>query len=377
MATTEERELLRANKHGPVLQLWLDKDSQHQHVASALRKNKTVTTVSVFVEEDFMESPLQDIAHLFRAIGCLPLQNLYIYSFGRNFDVFPIRLLIEVFSRAKKLEVLTMYFIELGGKKKHFDAFEAAIRGHPSLREFRLENCRLPDDYLNTHGLDQFVKTLGTLPKIEKIDLFATEMGYLGTLSKESMANLAGIKNLACLSLINFALGNDHITALSQALKGNTNLTELAISCDPKFCSALAPVIATNQTLNQVKVRMDSLDDDVFVQSIAGGLKDNKSITRFDLQGDVQNKLSVASQKIFADMLEKNSTLEYLEIPLTDQDSKMKAKYYLKLNQTGKRGLMENPGTSKKELVNALAYVGDDLDCLNHFLATKPTLVHD
>jgi hypothetical protein len=376
MATKEDRELLRRNEHGPVLQLWLGRDAKNESIASALRHNRTVTTVSVFVEEDFSDCSMEELVILFQAIGRLPLQNLYIYSFGPDCDVLPVRLLMEVFERAKQLEVLTLYFVELGGKKKHFQAFAQAMRGHPSIREVRLENCRLPDEQLNTYSVDPFVAALRTLPRIEKVELFATELGFLGTMNCKTLAAMAAI-HVTSLSLVNFSIGNDHIEALSNAIADNESLTDLCISCDPEYCSALAPMIATNKTLTSFKVRLETLDDDDFLLSVAAALKENTSITRFELQGVVQDNMSEISQRAFADMLETNIALEHIQIGWTNEDAKMKARYFLKLNQTGKRGLMQNPGASKDELVDALADVGDDLDCLNHFLATKPTLVHD
>jgi hypothetical protein len=377
MVTKEDRDLLRKNKYGPVLEMWLGRDAQLDSIASALRKNRTVTTVSVFVEDDFNECLLPDLVGLFQAIGSLPLQNLYIYSFGPDCDVFPVRLLMELFERARKLEVLALYFIELSGKNKHFRAFEQALRRHPSIREFRLENCRISDEQLNTYSFYPFVEALRTLPKIEKVDLFATELGFLGTMNCETIAALAAIK-LTSLSLINFPLGNDHINALSNAIAENEILTDLSISCDPKYCSALAPMISTNKTLTSVKVRLEAMDNDGFLQSVAMGLKDNTSITRFELQAVDQDYMSEDSQRAFADMLEENITVEHMDIGgWTSEDAKMKARFFLKLNQTGKRGLMQNLGASKDELVDALADAGDDLSCLNHFLATKPSLIHE
>ena len=106
MADKKTRDLLRSNKHGPVLQLWLNKTSKNGATAMALEQNKTVHTVSVFVEEDYMENSHEQLMVLFDEIGRLPLRNLYIYSFGKNYDTFPIKLLIHLFDYADHLQVL-------------------------------------------------------------------------------------------------------------------------------------------------------------------------------------------------------------------------------------------------------------------------------
>jgi hypothetical protein len=377
MADKKTRDLLKKNKHSPVLQLWLDKKSPNGVTAMALEKNTTVHTVSVFIEEGFMENSHEELMFLFDEIGRLPLRNLYIYSFGKNYDVFPIKLLIHLFDYAEHLKVLAMYFVELGGHERYFKTFGEIVKKHKHLKEFRLENCRLSANMLNTLAFDQFVTTFTTLPNIEKIELLAAEMGSLGLLTPPGLLHMAKCKTLTHLSLINFPFTNLHMTSLAEAINSNKNLTELAISCDPEYCTNLAPMLATNRTLEVVRLKLQELKNEVFLHRLAVGLKENKSITRFELTGEKHNRMSKKNQQDFASVLEKNQTIEMFEINFWDHDSRHKVQYYLKLNQTGKRDLMKNPEMNKDELVSALAYVGNDLDCLHHFIKTNPNVVHE
>lgn len=377
MADKSTRDLLRKNKHSPVLQLWLNKDSKNGATSLALEQNTTVHTVSIFIEEDFMEGSHEELMALFDEIGRLPLTHLYVYSLGRNYDVFPIKLLLHIFDYAAHLQVLTMYFVELGGHERYFRTFEKVIKDHKQLREFRLENCRLSDEILGSVIFDKFVSTISTLPKIQKIDLLATEMGTLGNLTPSALAKMAASETLRSIELLNFTFTNEHIAALSEVVNSCENLTELSISCDPKWCTNLAPMLAKNKTLTTLKLRLVDLYDSVFLHQVALGLAMNKTMTRFEIQGENSNKMSKRSQKFFVDMLEKNQVIEHLDINFSDEEYRNKVVFYLKLNQTGKRNIMQNPNAKPRELINALAYVGNDLDCLHHFLTAKPSMIKD
>ena len=140
--------LLSENKHGPALQLWLESDSDRKAITRALRGNISVSTVSVFVDEDFEAAPFQELVDLFCTIGDLPLRYFYLYSFGQSYDVFPIHLLTIILKHATQLATITMYFVELGGTAEDIDSLGATLQNHASLTEFRLENSRLSDELL-------------------------------------------------------------------------------------------------------------------------------------------------------------------------------------------------------------------------------------
>ena len=104
MATKEERQLLVTNKHGPTYKLHLNKETKRTTIAKALLANQTVKHMSIFVESNFMTgvSP-ESLRKLFRAIGSLPLENLHIYSYGDNMDIFPVQLIGDILKVAFKL----------------------------------------------------------------------------------------------------------------------------------------------------------------------------------------------------------------------------------------------------------------------------------
>ena len=175
--------------------------------------------------------------------------------------------------------------------------------------------------------------------------------------------------------MLNFELHNNHILSLRNVLNANTTLEDLSISCDPNRSRFLLGLIATNTTLTQLHLQLDTLDDDEFLQRvIANGLEMNSALTTFELRGEVSNRMSYKSQQSFVAMLEKNYTLEYLHIFLSDEDLRSKMKFFLKLNQTGKRKLVQNPDAILTELVDSLAFVSDDLDSLFYFLVNRPCL---
>jgi len=144
MSTKEIRKLLATNKHGPAFKLHLNKDTKRTTIAKAFFANETVKCMSIFVEGGFMnEVSPASLHNLFRAIGSLPLEELYIYSYGNNMDVFPVQLIGDVLRVAFKLEVLACYFLELGGDKISFDKLQDDLIEHPSLREVPIQDCQL------------------------------------------------------------------------------------------------------------------------------------------------------------------------------------------------------------------------------------------
>jgi hypothetical protein len=384
MTTRETCDLLRQNGKVPVLQLWLDKGSDRIGITEALKLNGTVNTVSIFIEDDIAEAPIHELSDLFKAIGSLPaLQFVYIYSFGQNYDILPFSLLACILEEAQLLEIITLYFVELGGNKSECDRFQESIRYHPSLREFRLESCRLSEEGISANSMREFMETLASMPNIEKVDLIATEMGYLGDASKESVKALCKTNTLSALSLINFSLSSEHIAAIRHGLEAppyapKSKLTELSISCDPKEASNIYSLLdSNNNSLERLRLRLKTLDDDESIEKLGDSLVKNKSIKRFHLLGELKNRLSRKSQQTFASMLEQNSVLEHLDVGISDEDLRSKIKFYLKLNQTGLRELMHSPEATRPQLVGALIEVKNDLDCLVHFLGSRPCLCKD
>ena len=377
MTTREERRLLANNQHGPVLKLELNQNTKRSAIAKALYQNKTVESVSIFIQEKFfVDVDPNNLHNLFRAIGSLPrLTSLTLYSYGEKIDVFPTTLLTDVVSVAAKLEVLTLFFLELGGTTVSFEPFEEAIRMHPCLREFKLENCRLGDFLLNSLTADRFVNTLSTLPNLERVELSASQMGYLGVITPRSLEIFAArTENLQSLSLINLVFDNDHICALSRALRHNKELTQLTMSVDPAYNTKLPALLATAEHLEYVKLIFPTLDNESFLIKIAKGLSKSESITRLELEGELSTRMSLKAQQAFVAVLDKRTDVEHLDVPITNRSLRKKVRLFLKLNNTGKRHIMRDPNSTRYEMVKALAHVRNDLDCLFYFLRMKPVL---
>jgi len=377
MATSLDRRLLETNQHGPVLKLPLNQNTKRSAIAKALNHNKTVESVSIFIEPKFyVDVDPVNLHNLFRAIGSLPkLTSLTIYSYGNNFDTFPTTLLTDVVTVAAKLEILTLYFVELGGTKKSFEPFEEAIRLHPSLREFRFENCKLSDVLLNSLCADRFVKTLSTLPNLEHVELSASQMGYLGVITPRSLETLVGrTEKLSSLSMINLVFDNEHLSALARALKYNKDIKKLTMSADPKFNTKLPALLATAKSVEDFTLLFDNLEDESFLVKIAKGVSKNEGLKRFTIKSEAGDMLSRKAQIAFVAALDKKPNLIHLDVPLNNRVLRKKSLLFHKLNQTGKREIMRDPNSSRYEMVRALAFVREDLDCLFHFLRTKPIL---
>ena len=378
MATKEERQLLVTNKHGPTYKLHLNKETKRTTIAKALLANQTVKHMSIFVESNFMMgvSP-ESLRNLFRAIGSLPLENLHIYSYGDNMDIFPVQLIGDVLKVAFKLEVLACYFIELAGGKVSFDKFQDDLIEHPSLREVRFESCQLSDRMLTTHGItDKFFEALASLPNLESLDLTAPEKGYFGTISPAYLEHVAGTtERLSSLNLINFVLDNEHMSALNRALRINRDLVDLAISVSPDINSKLPALLATTRYLRHLKLQFDTLDDEKFLLKIAKGLEKGNNISRFELLlGDNPARLSPRCQRAFSAVPEKNGNIQYMDVEITDRRLASKAEFFLEVNSDGTRQMFENPYSTTEEIMDALIFASDDLQMVYYFLRTRPSL---
>ena len=378
MATKEERHLLATNKHGPNFKLTLNTATKRTTIAKALFANNTVKHVSLFVEGNFMNEVSPESLHnLFRAIGSLPLESLYIYSYGDNMDIFPVQLIGDVLKVSFKLEVLACYFLELGGGKVSFDRFQDDLIEHPSLREVRFESCQLSSRMLATHSItDKFLEALASLPNLEKLELSAPEKGYFGTITPAYLEHLAGTTDrLTSLNLINFVLDNDHMSALNRALRMNRDLTELTLSVNPELNSKLPALLATTKSLRYLKLQFDSLENEKYLLKIAKGIEKSNNISRFELlQGDEPDYLSPKCQKAFAAIPQKNGNIEHLDVDFTDKKLRSQVDFFLEVNSDGTREMLENPYSTRSEIIDAMIYVRDDLDMLYYFLRTRPSL---
>jgi len=379
MSTKEIRKLLATNKHGPAFKLHLNKDTKRTTIAKAFFANETVKCMSIFVEGGFMnEVSPASLHNLFRAIGSLPLEELYIYSYGNNMDVFPVQLIGDVLRVAFKLEVLACYFLELGGGKISFDKFQDDLIEHPSLREVRFQDCQLSNRMLETHTIiDKFFEALSSLPKLEKLELTAPEKGYFGTVTPAYLEHLAGTtERLTSLNLINFVFDNEHISALNRALKTNRDLTELAISANPEFNSKLPALLATTKSLTDLTLQFDSIQDENFLLKICKGIGISRNISRFQLlQGDAPEYLSRKCQNAFAMLPQKNGNIERLDMSIEDKDWKETVDFWTEVNSDGTREMLENEHVTREEVLDALVFNRDDVAMLHYILSMQPGLV--
>ena len=358
-----------------LLQIWLDIRADRIGLADALNGNTITDTVSVFIDEKLEDAPYGELLSLFDAIGSLAsLRHFYIYSFGAStFGVLPVELLARVMKhKDTKLETLTLYFLELGGSLVEYLLFEESLRYHPSLQEFRLESCQLSNEGLELYSTGRLLISLSTIPNLEKVEISATDTGSLGALPGRAIETICDSYILTTLSLINFPFSNEHITAIKKGLATNRNLKDLALSCDPKASSKL-PDLLQEESLEIFKLRLNTLENDEFIQAIAKSLKTNTSLKRFDLRGEIKNRLSIKSQQVFVAAMERNTTIENLEVPIPVDELQKKIKLYLKLNQSN-RSLYQCPSATNTKLVESLILSSNDLDCIFSFLSMRPSL---
>lgn len=172
----------------------------------------------------------------------------------------------------------------------------------------------------------------------------------------------------------------DDVAFLCQALASTTTLRKLLLSCDmgPTAALALGQLLQTLPLLQHLALRIDHLQDPDSPHLLAQALQ-NCALQHFHLSGDAAPELSTRAKLAFRDMIQCNSSLEFVRLDVSDYALQSEIAFYLQLNHKGRRALFQ-----KKELqqtqdnnestlwVQALCQNATDVRALHYFLALHP-----
>lgn len=184
------------------------------------------------------------------------------------------------------------------------------------------------------------------------------------------------------------------MVAMPCALQDNTSLTELRLSCQLEAAGSLAIANCMRRNANidvliihntgttqdsdsagsSLDISSSSLDTRAISGSrfaeIAHALRSNQSLKTFPLQG---TRLTIPVQNTFLDMLRQNYTLNIISLLDLTSELENEMDMYTLLNRSG-RGRLFIEGSSRREWIDTMAIVSEDLDCLFYLLSTRSSL---
>lgn len=239
-----------------------------------------------------------------------------------------VSLVGKVLDDCNGLEVLELGHMTLEGSPNDFQKFNESLKNHASLKEFILTDFNVADDSIK---LDDIVKTLGVIPTLDivKLSCKTSEAHFSG----DSLGPLSESHTLSELHLSRFDLTQNHVDLLAAAIEKTDHLKVLnlvRVGINDDMAVRLGGAIGINKTLERIDLSSNKIRDDGCV-AIADGLKANGSVKFVRLWGN--KGIGATGFKALADMLDQNTTLERLEVPMEDAGVCVKIEEHLSKNR--------------------------------------------
>lgn len=330
-----------------------------------------------------------EITTLFQSLRHIPrLQHLKLNCVGLLDVAFPLRLLTQVLTHTsatlQSLElddvVLTTTTTTTATPSQAVVVVTELVTAiqQRQLSEFRLFGC-LADDTLQQPSslLDPLWASLASLKRVE---LDAVDDGLLGSIQAETVGQLARSTTLQHFHLNGFALDNECLLQLADALQHNTTCLEdlsldlYSVGQPGTGAFALAESLRINSHLKRLQLSIShAWNDETFLKAIARALS-----TDCTLQSLILGTCAVirdSTAHAFAEMMVQNCTLERLQLSRYAGEWKPILSYYLLLNRQQRGYFHKNYGSlSRRAWMEGLDRVRDDLDGLYYFLQMNPSV---
>ena len=351
---------------------------------SACRRRLEISTnvrdVAVKVLRAQYETGFEKTKTLFQ--GLRDLKKLKNLSFEPKDENNPCVVLLQTLtaalSHSHNLKDLYIGNVTLQGfSLEEIAAFISCLRQRQSLEEIALVGCKI-SPIARTPYLDSIVRGIVDLPQLRVVQLQATAMDSLGTLSSAAVSALCQCKTLRELNLVGFDLTDDQFMTAARALETGKRLQELSLA----FCNfnivtsaALAKMLRRNSTLKLLELTpKDRIEEKLLIQ-IAEALEENTSLTHFALDGDF-GPITAPTKDAFERMLEENFVLESFRL-YTSVQPYPEFQMYLRLNKVGRKHLLSHKGRPQRnDWLDTIHHVNDSLDCIFYCLSVNPFLCH-
>ena len=376
------------------LQLWLNSASCVGALTEALEENTSIQDVCLLIHESFgggqgqgqavsstssVAQQQHDVLDLFAALGRLPhLTKLFFNTYRFPFvATLPVQAFANVFQGAHVLQEFKLWRTDLYGCcQDDIDGWGRALAHNcHNLQEFRLIKCRLTEeneeeairDDAGTFGtLDPILQALAKLPRLKEVELSATKLSALGTLSPPCLRELLRSPSLESFSLLHFDLSENAVLAIAGSL-----LQQHGTPATTR--SSLGSPTTTTQQSSSIKTIHGST-------SIAPNQfsKSNMKHVKLSGVGSTASMFRKPVRDAFRTVLQCNYVLETLFL-FDARNLQEEIRFYLKLNRLGRNRLLHDPQRYKEsrsqEWIEILVQVRHDLDCLFYFLHECPLLL--
>jgi hypothetical protein len=371
-----ERERFALQRH---LQLSLDDDMDVERYKRRFKMSTNVRDLSLKVTASPVETASDQVRALFRGLQHLKkLKTLTFEPRDENYPgSVPVQALSAAVTHSRNLKDLFIGNLTVRGSTEDLDVLSRAIRRRQSLEDFALVGCTFPEP-TRSPALDALVRSMVDLPQIQVVQIQATALNQLGTLTSPAVSALCHSKTLKELKLRNFDLTDDQFMTAVRSLETNKTLEELSIG-DCNFTivttAALAKMLRRNSILTGLELTPKGRIEDKLLIQVAEALDENTSLKHFELRGNF-GPLSQSVKDAFERMLEENYMLRSLKV-YSGSENIQEFRMYLRLNRVGRSNLLDPKSrVSRVDWVNAIHQVSDNLDCIFYCLSVNPFLCH-
>jgi hypothetical protein len=242
-----------------------------------------------------------------------------------------VSLVSKILDDCSGLEVLELGHMILEGGPDDFQKFNESLKNHASLKEFIMTDFTVADASVK---LDDIVKTLGGIPSLDivKLSCKSSDAHFSG----ESLGPLSESPTLSSLHLSRFDLTQSHVDLIATAVEKTCHLKELClirVGIDNDMAVRLGAAIGINKTLERLDLSSNKIADDGCI-AIADGLKANATLQFVRLWGN--KGIGATGFQALSDMLDQNTTLGRLEVPMEEGGVRVKIEQHLMKNRMTK-----------------------------------------
>ena len=348
----------------------LDAATNILELGEALHANTSLTSVRAHIHDSFSGKSPSEILVFFEALGSRPkLQKLFFgpLRYPKQARI-PIQALSLSLIQASNLQLMELCGLELSGSMSDFTTLGASLQKHPSLQEVKIFNCRLAshedagadldtDAHKDTYALNPLLSALSSIRSLQRIVLNASVKNELGKVNAASLGLLCFAPNLQSIGLLGFSLDETHMAAMIPGLCPNENnsnpslLKELCLGTvrlGAKGDKAFAQILQSNTTLEYIDLQLEEGESPV---QIAQALAENSNINGSLRHLFVHGKITPVSQKAFAEAIQFNYVLESLEL-MNGSIHLPAIRFYLRMNALGRRELLEQMDSGNEAHTN-------------------------
>jgi hypothetical protein len=375
-------------------------------IAAKLDVNTSLQEAELRFDTSFAGRAQHDILRLLQSLCRRPnLRHLKLKSNSveqPSFYTLDLRVLANVLDTSLGLQTILLGDIQMSGNPDDFRSLEESILRHTSLQEVtctswlseqtRVSIAASVDPMLRAFASSRSLKSLAAQPTFFGGDVCSVTAGMLCTMPR-----------LQSLNLSKCHFSDRSMVALATALKGNSVLKELRLTCqlEEAGCNAVAECLAHNDTLELLCIHntyinkpidastidinetksgpsgdtYDSdettVDDDHYLPIAQALQMSNRSLRNLFLHG---TRLCKSSQEAFVETMRHNYSLLSVDLLGLGDSVKAKIDTFTLLNRCGRLSLMLSGGTNRGRWIDVMAQVAGDLDCMFYLLSTKPSL---